>query len=441
EKMNSMGLSDADTEVDTNNTVNHVNSNIDGTKSKIDVTKIKPVVHDKVIDSSQAATRTASSFDDLEREAAALEEIVRKKEEELRWSRLVEKINNLKARNTELDTELESSAQAVRGAKVSVSANPRPDAKEIRKIAKLEEARQDERESRRRRKAEKKERRERKEEKKTKKKLAKLATLQGPSRSLRTGGTRNTVRSSTSTTTDSDGESFLEFSDVDPSDKLMPSTSHSHSQHIPCDNSERTHKAKSPTVVSGLYTRASETVKNTQRWAHSAIEWDLTSEAGLRFVDLDFKLLMTGEMEIITDINTSAMERAGRLRLMKTVSYLSLSRQWEEVQNAYASVLRRIEAGRADWTTDFQSIIDLSLMLRTKKMATKQPTKSSKADPADKWFCTKYQNGTCVLEDQHKGYNNGKQVTFHHICAKCYLNDHKVQLKHPESSPTCPQRN
>ncbi len=53
------------------------------------------------------------------------------------------------------------------------------------------------------------------------------------------------------------------------------------------------------------------------------------------------------------------------------------------------------------------------------------------------WFCSALQKGECCLSDKHTTDVNGKQMTAHHICASCWLND-KVKANHQDSSPSCP---
>jgi len=214
-------------------------------------------------------------------------------------------------------------------------------------------------------------------------------------------------------------------------------------------------------VVSGFHMRATDRVVNPQRWAHSAIEGDFDNEAGTKFADLDYKMLVSGELEILMDRTTRKSEKEGRLRLLKLLSNLLNYHSWSLVQKVYAAVLRKIELGRYSWGGDFEKTAQYILLTNggqkasaIKKYSDNKPGQASynnskQQDGSSRknassgsfrtktWFCQDYQTNDCTQTDPHPGMKYGNAVTFSHICAKCWMKDAK-EMKHPSSNTVCP---
>lgn len=66
-------------------------------------------------------------------------------------------------------------------------------------------------------------------------------------------------------------------------------------------------------IKSGLERRALDYVVNPQIWPHMKLQYEYCGK-DINFSDLNFRMLIAGELEIISDSNLSGTERAGRLR-------------------------------------------------------------------------------------------------------------------------------
>jgi len=195
-----------------------------------------------------------------------------------------------------------------------------------------------------------------------------------------------------------------------------------------------------------------EKVKRTLNWAHSALPNDYSTEYNVAFSDLEFRRLVAGEMEIILEYQPSQVEIKGRLNLLRTMSHLLGCYPWPAVRNVYASVLREIEQGKLDWSSDINTTMHFSLITCPGKASTPQVVdsrveKQGRSSSGKKgsgagndsrvWFCAEYQKNQCAHKEAHRGELYGKQVVVQHVCAKCLLKDRR-ELKHPDSSAACP---
>ncbi|RLF63523.1 MAG: hypothetical protein DRN30_06460 [Thermoplasmata archaeon] len=206
-------------------------------------------------------------------------------------------------------------------------------------------------------------------------------------------------------------------------------------------------------VKSGATARSIDLVKSAQRWAHAALPNDFNAESNLSFTDLDFRLLVAGEMEIILECQPSQVEVLGRLNLIRSLANLLGSYSWAAVRSVYAAVLRKIEQGSADWSSDILQTMHYTLLTADRQArATAAPAEargqpyagkrksganSGNTAPDKIWFCSEYQRGACPLKDAHQKELYGKLVTVQHVCAKCLLKDRR-EAKHPDTSSVCP---
>lgn len=103
-------------------------------------------------------------------------------------------------------------------------------------------------------------------------------------------------------------------------------------------------KSKSRTK-SGIQSKPSDKVKIQLLWSHATLQHELVN-ASVKFVDLDLKLFIAGELEIITNDDISEIEKAGRLSLLKKITYYSKIYSWKGFLNFYVALLREIELGQ-----------------------------------------------------------------------------------------------
>lgn len=82
--------------------------------------------------------------------------------------------------------------------------------------------------------------------------------------------------------------------------------------------------------------KASEFIKNRQRFPHAHLRFDFAS-SNMSFDKLDFNLFIAGELEIISDTKTGNSERKGRLELLKKLMYLSNSYEFSTIKSLYAA--------------------------------------------------------------------------------------------------------
>lgn len=96
-------------------------------------------------------------------------------------------------------------------------------------------------------------------------------------------------------------------------------------------------------------------VVKPQIWPNMKLQLEYCGK-DINFSNLNFKMLVAGKLEIISDPTISSNEREGRLRLLKEVVYISYSFDWKAVRKMYAAVLRRIKMAELDWNSDFNMV-------------------------------------------------------------------------------------
>lgn len=215
---------------------------------------------------------------------------------------------------------------------------------------------------------------------------------------------------------------------------------------------------------SGLSKRSTDIVKSPQIWPHIMLKYEYCGKE-ISFGDLDFRLFIAGELEILAISSLKQEERSARLRLLQEIVYNFQFYEWSSIRKLYAAILRRIETGEYDWQSDYGKLQGMVLVKLTpnvsnsfvgkeKSMGSKfgdrsfnnpnTTTVNSKSVPNRSklqemtWFCRLYQKNKCGKEADHDGkLKNGTEVTFYHICASCFLKD-GMKLSHPECSSACP---
>ena len=72
--------------------------------------------------------------------------------------------------------------------------------------------------------------------------------------------------------------------------------------------------------------------------------------------ELDFKLFISGELEIISEEGLASAERKVRLQLLKNIIYYYSTNEFTGLKAFYAAWLREIELGKKTWEDDSQQI-------------------------------------------------------------------------------------
>ncbi|MEW8546061.1 MAG: hypothetical protein AB2693_21270, partial [Candidatus Thiodiazotropha sp.] len=235
--------------------------------------------------------------------------------------------------------------------------------------------------------------------------------------------------SSSSTTKSDSSSSSKEESESSVSKKHKKKKKHSHKKK------------------SGINAKASDKVKFPQRWPHAHLQFEHVNKQ-VKFDELDFKLFIAGELEIISEEGLPRSERKGRIELLKKIVYYSNTYDFKGLKGFYAAWLREIELGKKNWEDDSQQIESaiLSKHIRSQpknyqstfsKDSHSKKTKVEKSDEEKVWFCSAYQRNKCSNKANHMVVVKGHMRMAMHICATCWQKD-KVKLSHPECSSSCP---
>ena len=190
-----------------------------------------------------------------------------------------------------------------------------------------------------------------------------------------------------SSSSDSSSSSYFEDSDDDSKSEKKSKKKHKHS-----------HRKKS-----GINAKASDKVKHPQKWSHAHLQYEHVNKH-VKFDDLDFKLFIAGELEIISEEGLPSVERKGRLQLLKKIVYYYSTYEFKGLKAFYAAWLREIELGKKSWDDDSQQIENAILskyLLKgssTKFRSSKTGGKSTgkQVDEDRTWFCSAYQRNKCV---------------------------------------------
>ena len=184
-------------------------------------------------------------------------------------------------------------------------------------------------------------------------------------------------------------------------------------------------------VKSGMDAKATDVVVSPQFWPHVCLPLEQVGRE-YAFGDLDLRLLTAGELEIITRDTVSAIEKEGRLTLLKDVTYIAGSHGWQTAKNVYSAVLRRIELGTLQWDSDFSAIKQVVLLKPTAtnnvtKFGAKKPSRGTLSPNA--WYCRAFQSRSCTKKAPHDDVlPSGMVVSVEHFCSVCYAKDKKKAL-------------
>ena len=174
---------------------------------------------------------------------------------------------------------------------------------------------------------------------------------------------------------------------------------------------------KEKKLMSGIAAKATDRVKCPQVWPHVTLQDEYVSQE-LRFQDLDFRLLVAGELEII-GMNMGSADSKGRLELLKHLAYILGVYEWNVVQNVYVAIVRKIELGILTWRDSFHSQIQWLLAKQqlaiTAGSGKKLMGKTSRKDKTTNFYCPEFQKGTCEHAESHSGAFAGRQVLLQHV--------------------------
>ena len=195
-------------------------------------------------------------------------------------------------------------------------------------------------------------------------------------------------------------------------------------------------KSKTKTLKSGLYKKSADTVKFPQIWPHSALQYEFVSES-VSFMSLDIRNFVAGEVEIVLSNRVSAVEKMGRLRLLKKMMYYANIYEWRALLKFYAARVRRIEIGLSTWSDD-STEIEMPMLARFPLRTKSQLKKEGQRDSDQLWWCPDYNKQSCSSSALvYQKHIKGQLRTVRHFCSACFKGD-KAKLEHPQSSSACP---
>ena len=210
---------------------------------------------------------------------------------------------------------------------------------------------------------------------------------------------------------------------------------------------------------SGLVRRAPDRVLDPQLWPHTALQGEFYGQ-NIAFGDLNFRLLVAGELEIVTNTRIDEVERDGRLQFLKQLAYLESAYSLDTIKSIYTAIVSKIEMRLLSWDqwdSEFFKEMQWILARQPSQVSTSKTTSSNVSnssgnssryktqrqyrfkplDPAGTYFCRDYQANVCTSKDTHEAAVRGQVIKVQHFCAKCWQLE-RVKREHGERSTSCP---
>ena len=239
--------------------------------------------------------------------------------------------------------------------------------------------------------------------------------------------------SSESDKSDSASDSSAKHKVKKSSKSCLPSDTDS-SDSSESSEKKKKHKKKRK---SGMVKKSSDHVKSPQTWPHSALQYEYVSKS-VKYEDLDFRLFVAGELEIISSDKIKPTEKDSRIAFLKKIVYYSSIYQWKALLDFYAAFVRQVELGKKKWGDDTVGL-EVPLLSKNVKPDIKKSTPGFKKDISKPftWYCAAFQKNKCTKQSPHSTVIRGVSREVHHFCAACYRID-KIKNVHPESSSACP---
>ena len=190
------------------------------------------------------------------------------------------------------------------------------------------------------------------------------------------------------------------------------------------------------------------------KWPHEHLgaKYNNYGKADTKYKQLDLRLLVAGELNIMMDGGMSLGNSFYRMQLLSDVVFSAVHYQWSAVLKFHAAVLTEIQEGRMRWGESYSRLEQQMLMPYPQSKAKALPEKKvydGKSRDAQRGyrseglrtavFCADYQRNTCRYSESHQGQFFGQTTTLYHICGVCLKKDEKKE-NHPSSAPECPHR-
>jgi len=244
-------------------------------------------------------------------------------------------------------------------------------------------------------------------------------------------------RSDSSESTDTESsDSDSSISDNKSNKKTNKNKFYSESDSGSSKNKSKKNKSKRKSK-SGMVAKASDDVVNPQTWPQTALQYEFINKS-VTFQELDLKLFVAGELEIISSKKIKSFERKARLNLLKKMVYYSSSYTWKALLDFYAAFVRQIELGNRTWKNDPSDLEVPLLSKHVKQDFNKKSSYNVKKEfkTPSVWYCAGFQKNKCSKSSPHSTVIRGVDREVQHICASCYRLD-KIKNFHPECSSAC----
>ncbi len=203
-------------------------------------------------------------------------------------------------------------------------------------------------------------------------------------------------------------------------------------------------------LKSGQVAKVCHSVKKRLMWPHTRLQYSHASE-DLKYNQLDFPLLVAGEIACVLSPEIEEEEKVGRLELLLATAYHAKAFEWDACRNFHMTCLLEVERGDRSWENKeglwrVEANTLYRFPLRSEKrfqssQGSSAPSYSGKTTSSStgpkKWFCGPFQRGECNHKGAHDANIKGQRRTVEHFCASCFLKSRAIR-SHPESSKDCP---
>ena len=90
-------------------------------------------------------------------------------------------------------------------------------------------------------------------------------------------------------------------------------------------------------------------------WPQSKPQFEYAGSK-INFDELEFNLFVAGELWILSSAKLCEVERVGRDKPLKKITYYTELYEWTGLKKMYANIIRQMENWLADWSKDFSEI-------------------------------------------------------------------------------------
>ena len=122
-------------------------------------------------------------------------------------------------------------------------------------------------------------------------------------------------------------------------------------------------------------------------------------------------MFVAGELEIVLSQRISALEKLGRLKLLKKITYFFNIYEWHALLKFYAAWFRRIEIGLNKWF-DESNEIETSMLAKFPLKGRVQTKKEGVKDQDTAWWCPNFNKHACTISaSSHQKHIKGQLRT------------------------------